>query len=88
MNDGGRHSIQSPFISNLPPARPTLSPPFAVLVTVQIVPEVTVHVPYADLKPVEPTLITVDFVPEELPDLAVGLDQFLVSLQPCQRSER
>ena len=28
MNDGGRHSIQSPFVSNLPPTRPTLSPPF------------------------------------------------------------
>ena len=29
MNDGGRYSIQSPFFSNLPPTRPTLSPPFA-----------------------------------------------------------
>ncbi len=28
MNDGGRYSIQSPFVSNLPPTRPTLSPPF------------------------------------------------------------
>ena len=28
MNDGGRHSIQPPFVSNLPPTRPTLSPPF------------------------------------------------------------
>ena len=32
MNDGGRHSIQSPFVSNLPPTRPTLSPPFTTLV--------------------------------------------------------
>ena len=30
MNDGGRHSIQSPFVSNLPPTRPTLSPPFTL----------------------------------------------------------
>ena len=28
MNDGGRSSIQSPILSNLPPARSTLSPPF------------------------------------------------------------
>ena len=28
MNDGGRYSIQSPILSNLPPARSTLSPPF------------------------------------------------------------
>ena len=28
MNDGGRYSIQSPMVSNLPPTRPTLSPPF------------------------------------------------------------
>ena len=28
MNDGGRYSIQSPILSNLPPTRPTLSPPF------------------------------------------------------------
>ena len=31
MNDGGRYSIQSPFVSNLPPTRPTLSPPFTVV---------------------------------------------------------
>ena len=27
MNDGGRYSIQSPFVSNLPPAWSTLPPP-------------------------------------------------------------
>ena len=31
MNDGGRYSIQSPFVSNLPPTRPTLSPPFTAV---------------------------------------------------------
>ena len=30
MNDGGRYSIWSPIPSNLPPTRPTLSPPFTV----------------------------------------------------------
>ena len=28
MNDGGRYSIWSPILSNLPPTRPTLTPPF------------------------------------------------------------
>ena len=28
MNDGGRYSIKSPILSNPPPTRPTLSPPF------------------------------------------------------------
>ena len=28
MDDGRRYSIQSPILSNLPPTRPTLSPPF------------------------------------------------------------
>ena len=28
MNDGGRYSIQSPILSNLPPTRPTSTPPF------------------------------------------------------------
>ena len=28
MNDGRRYTIRSPILSNLPPARPTLSPPF------------------------------------------------------------
>ena len=31
MNDGGRSSIQSPILSNLPPARSTLSPPFTLI---------------------------------------------------------
>ena len=31
MNDGGRYSIQSPFVSNLPPAWSTLPPPITVL---------------------------------------------------------
>ena len=30
MNDGGRYSIQSPFLSNLPPAWSTLPPPITV----------------------------------------------------------
>ena len=30
MNDGGRYSIQSPFVSNLPPAWSTLPPPITV----------------------------------------------------------
>ena len=28
VNDGGRYSIQSPILSNPPPARHTLAPPF------------------------------------------------------------
>ena len=28
MNDGRRYSIKSPILSNLPPTRPTLTPPF------------------------------------------------------------
>ena len=28
MDDGRRYSIQSPFVSNLPPTRSTLTPPF------------------------------------------------------------
>ena len=31
MYDGRRYSIWSPILSNLPPTRPTLSPPFTVL---------------------------------------------------------
>ena len=30
MNDGRRYTIRSPILSNLPPARPTLSPPFTL----------------------------------------------------------
>ena len=29
MNDGRRYTIRSPILSNLPPTRPTVSPPFA-----------------------------------------------------------
>ena len=31
MNDGGRYSIQSPFVSNLPPAWSTLPPPITLI---------------------------------------------------------
>ena len=31
MDDGGRYSIKSPILSNLPPTRPTLTPPFTLL---------------------------------------------------------
>ena len=31
MDDGGRYSIKSPILSNLPPTRPTLTPPFTRL---------------------------------------------------------
>ena len=37
MNDGGRYSIQSPILSNLPPARYTLSPPITPLLLVCLV---------------------------------------------------
>ena len=30
MNDGRRYSIWSPILSNLPPTRPTLTPPFTL----------------------------------------------------------
>ena len=33
MNDGGRYSIQSPFVSNLPPAWSTLPPPITLRLT-------------------------------------------------------
>ena len=32
MNDGGRYSIQSPFVSNLPPAWSTLPPPITPVI--------------------------------------------------------
>ena len=33
INDGRRYTIRSPILSNLPPTRPTLSPPFTLLRT-------------------------------------------------------
>ena len=34
MNDGGRYSIWSPILSNPPPTRPTLTPPFTNVIAV------------------------------------------------------
>ena len=38
MNDGGRYTIWSPILSNPPPTRPTLTPPFTYRVVREMLP--------------------------------------------------